>query len=73
MRTFKLDGKNWVAQIHDGTNKEASIGWEVIQFDTEPGGATQKISYRPAGWLGNASIQELIDALKEGESVRTTW
>ena len=71
MRSFKLDGQNWIAQIHDG--KEASLGWEVIQFDTEPGGSTQKISFRPAGWLGNASIQELIDALKEGDSVRASW
>jgi hypothetical protein len=73
MRTFKLDGKSWVAQIHDGTEKPDTIGWEVVQFDTEPGSAVQRISYRPAGWLNNASIQELIDALREGESVRASW
>jgi hypothetical protein len=78
MRSFESeDGKTWVARIHDGMNEQAGVdsrtGWEVIQFDSEAGGSFQKISYRPSGWLNDASIQELIDALKEGEAVRTSW
>jgi hypothetical protein len=76
MRTFKLDGKSWIARIHDSANKEGNggrIGWEVVQFDTNPSGSTQRITYRPAGWLTEASINELIDALREGETVRAAW
>jgi hypothetical protein len=74
MRVFKLEGQNWVAAIHDGAEKEGErVGWEVIQFDTQPAGTIQRISYRPAGWLHNASVQELIEALLEGETVRARW
>ena len=76
MRLFKFDGKHWTAAIHDGSHKDGNggkIGWEVIQFDTQPSGSVQRISYRPAGWLNNASVQELIEALREGESVRARW
>ena len=77
MKIFKLDGKNWVAQLHDLPDEKAAAesraGWEVIQFDTQPPGTVQRISYRPAGWLAQASIAELIDALREGETVRATW
>ena len=78
MRTFvSEDGRNWVARIHDGADKSAGVdhrtGWEVIQFDAEPGGNFQRITYRPSGRLNNASIQDLVAALKEGESVRASW
>lgn len=78
MRTFKSeDGKSWVAKIHDGLDAaeagEARTGWEVIQFDTEPPGSFQRITYRPSGWLNNATMQELIEALKEGDTVRASW
>ena len=77
MRLFKLDGKDWVAQLHDLPDEKAAPeprpGWEVIQFDTRPSGTTQRISYRPVGWLAQATIEELIDALREGESVRATF
>jgi hypothetical protein len=78
MRNFKSeDGKTWVARIHDGLDAKAGVdtrtGWEVIQFDTEPPGSYQRITYRPSGWLHNASLQELIQALKEGETVRASW
>jgi hypothetical protein len=78
MKLFKFDGKNWVAQLHDGLEKKAGLthgraGWEVIQFDTQPPGSVQRISYRPAGWLSKATIAELIDALREGETVRANW
>lgn len=77
MREFKSqDGKTWVARIHDGiaeaTPVEARTGWEVIQFDAETG-TTQRIAYRPSGWLSNASIKDLIEALGEGENVRAKW
>ena len=77
MRKFNADGKEWVAQIHDGLDESATVevrvGWEVVQFDTQPPGNVQRITYRPSGWLNNASIAELIDALREGDSVRAAW
>lgn len=78
MRTFKIDGKEWVAKIHDpATNPtrpaDVQAGWEIVQFDTQPPGNIKKITYRPPGWLNNASIQELIQAMLEGESVRAGW
>ena len=77
MRKFDADGKQWIAQIHDGLDPNAKVevrgGWEVIQFDTQPGGTVQRITYRPSGWLQNASIAELIEALKEGDTVRAAW
>ena len=77
MRKFEADGKAWVAQIHDGLEPDlpvdGRVGWEVVQFDAEPPGSVQRITYRPAGWLTNASIKELIDALREGDTVRAAW
>jgi hypothetical protein len=78
MRIFTSeDGKTWVAKIHDGLDKSADggsrTGWEVIQFDTEPSGSYQRISYRPSGWLHDATVQDLIAALQEAESVRASW
>ena len=77
MREFQADGKQWRAHLHDGrvanSKVEVRVGWEVIQFDTQPPGNVQRISYRPAGWLNNASLNELIDALREGDTVRTVW
>ena len=77
MRIFKLDGKQWVAQLHDLPAEKAAAqsraGWEVIQFDTQPSSSVQRISYRPAGWLAQASIDELIAALREGETVRAVY
>ena len=78
MRKFSSeDGKTWVAKIHDGLEVRRPLdersGWEVVQFDPADSIAVQKITYRPAGWLAGASIKDLIDALHEGEAVRTTW
>lgn len=77
MRIFKLDGKDWIAQLHDLPDEKAAVqsraGWEVIQFDTQPSSTIQRISYRPAGWLAQASIDDLIAALREGETVRASW
>lgn len=78
MRTFTSeDGKTWVATLHDGIEEESGVaartGWEVIQFDAEQPGAFQRITYRPSGWLNDATIQDLIAALREGESVRANW
>jgi hypothetical protein len=77
-RAFKAeDGTSWVARIHDGVEIRRPLderaGWEVVQFDPAPPAAVQRITYRPAGWLANASIQDLIKALQEGETVRTSW
>ena len=77
MRIFKVDGKEWVAQLHDLPQEKAAAqsraGWEVIQFDTQPSGTIQRISYRPAGWLAQATINDLIEALREGETVRANY
>jgi hypothetical protein len=77
MRLFSVDGKDWIAQFHYGRKASNHVvvgaGWEVIQFDTKPSGTVQRIAYRPTGWLQNASIKELIDALREGDTVRAAW
>ena len=78
MRVFSSDdGKTWVAKLHDGmaasASAESRTGWEVIQFDSQPAGTYQRITYRPSGWLNNATVQDLIAALREGESVRAKW
>lgn len=75
MRVFtSVDGKSWVAKIQDGLEDAPAerTGWEVIQFDPEEG-SYQRITYRPSGWLSNATIQDLIAALQEGETVRANW
>lgn len=78
MRTFRSeDGKTWTAKLHEDEQilplSEERVGWEIIQFDTQPPGQIQRITYRPAGWLNNATIQELIAALQEGDTVRANW
>ena len=77
MRTFKTNGKTWIARLHEDEEKkplaEERVGWEIVQFDTEPPGQVQRITYRPAGWLNNATIVDLIAALQEGETVRAKW
>lgn len=77
MRTFTSeDGTVWVARLHDGLAESGNggrAGWEIIEFDSKPPGVIQRISYRPSGWLDNATIQELIAALREGEAVRAKW
>jgi uncharacterized membrane protein len=78
MKIFSFDGKDWVAQLHHGPTKDNGAigrraGWEVVQFDTRPPGTSQRISYRPPGWLSNATIAELIEALREGETIRANW
>ena len=78
MREFIAeDGRVWIATIHDGVEVRRPVdertGWEVVQFSATSPGVVQRITYRPAGWLSVASIQELIAALQEGDTVRTNW
>lgn len=78
MRTFTSeDGLTWTARLHDGIAEAASnqkrVGWEIIEFDPARSGTTQRIAYRPPGWLLNASLRELIDALREADAVRAAW
>jgi hypothetical protein len=78
MRTFTSeDGITWTARLHDGVANAAAdqqrVGWEIIEFDPETPGTTQRIAYRPPGWLLNASLRELIDALREADVVRASW
>jgi hypothetical protein len=78
MRTFTLeDGTTWTVRLHDGIAQvvanRSRIGWEIIEFDPESPTTLQRIAYRPPGWLLNASLRELIDALREADAVRSNW
>lgn len=55
-----------------GSATEQRVGWEAVVFETDPP-EVQRVVYRPAGWLGAASPDELETALHEAEAVRTRW
>jgi hypothetical protein len=44
-----------------------------VVFESTPVGAAARLVYRPAGWLGAATVQELAEALAEGDAVRARW
>jgi hypothetical protein len=79
MRVFKVaDGTSWVAEVHDGVDVDAGAaadraGWEVILFSADPAAVVQRLVYRPAGWLAQATLDELVAALEEGAAVRARW
>jgi hypothetical protein len=76
MRVFKLsDGSSWTARLHDPHDAGTSprVGWEAILFAESPHAAAQRLVYRPAGWLSDASLKDLAEALREGVVVRTRW
>jgi hypothetical protein len=77
MRVFKLaDGTSWVARLNDGPDAAAAYagsGWEAILFEASPHAIAQRLVYRPPGWLGVATPEELAAALEEGLSVRARW
>jgi hypothetical protein len=76
MRIFKVaDGTSWVARLHDRSDSSSAnrIGWEAILFEATPGSVAQRLVYRPAGWLKDASVSELAAALDEGFAVRVRW
>lgn len=75
MRVFKVqDGTSWVARP-DGqppSMEGATAGWEAILFEKGAAGFARLV-YRPAGWLQNATEEELAAALAEAEAVRARW
>lgn len=77
MRYFKTkDGKLWSIRLDDGLVDVSAIGrrvgWEALLCETVPSGS-QKVVYRPAGWLPEATPEDLARALGEAESVRSRW
>ena len=78
MRSFvNGDGRGWKARLDDGlpdaSGSPRRVGWEAVLFETTPPGRTQKIAYRPAGWLSSAPVEDLVQALQEAIAVRARW
>jgi hypothetical protein len=76
MRVFKVaDGTSWVAKLQDPSDApEASHnGWEAVLFELTPAASAQRLVYRPAGWLQEATLSDLVEALEEGVAVRVRW
>jgi hypothetical protein len=71
------DGRSWRARLHDGVAQPEDIlrrvGWEAIVFESAAAHADQRFVYRPAGWLDGATDAELREAVREAESIRTSW
>jgi hypothetical protein len=77
MRSFSaVDGRVWNARLDNALTSNSAqpngVGWEAVLFETAPP-ATQKVVYRPVGWLTQASLGELQRALQEAEAVRARW
>ncbi|HSL70129.1 MAG TPA: hypothetical protein VK864_07785 [Longimicrobiales bacterium] len=79
MRNFTADdGRDWRVQLDTGhvgapANGNGRIGWEAVLFDPISTGVTQRIAFRPAGWLLDASVEDLVQALGEAAAVRARW
>jgi hypothetical protein len=74
MRVFKLsDGSSWTARLHDEGQPGRRIGWEAILLESTPHAASQRLVYRPPGWLDAATAGEVAAALEEGVAVRVRW
>lgn len=74
MREFKEeDGRAWRARLEVEPASNEGGSWEIVLFEPDSDAEVQRIVYRPAGWLQNAAIQELIAALREASAVRTRW
>jgi hypothetical protein len=77
MRYFKAkDGKLWSIRLDDGLIDLSVIGrrvgWEALLCETVPNGS-QKVVYRPSGWLPLATAEDLAHALADAETVRSRW
>ena len=76
MRVFKLDGTSWIARPEEETEKEEAeprSGWEPILFEADLASVAQRLVYRPAGWLAEATLPDLVAALDEAVVVRARW
>jgi hypothetical protein len=75
MRTFTDSGdKLWRVRVDGAAAPRGGngIGWQALIFESATE-KTQRILYRPVGWLDQASDAELRAALTEGETVRAHW
>lgn len=77
MRVFKVsDGTSWTARADEGDDNIVDgrrAGWSAIVFEGGPPAAAQRLVYRPAGWLDEATLGELVAALEESVTVRLRW
>jgi hypothetical protein len=77
MRVFKVaDGTSWIAKLDVAEHASAEpprTGWEAIVFEMDALTGRQRLVYRPSGWLEGASIDDLVEALEEGLTVRARW
>lgn len=75
MRVFKVaDGSSWTARVQEGTESaEPRVGYDSIVFESDPVADTLRLVYRPAGWLNDATVGDLVSALEEGVIVRARW
>ncbi|HEX7117486.1 MAG TPA: hypothetical protein VF212_01780 [Longimicrobiales bacterium] len=77
MRIFtSADGRSWSARVYDGSQDDRigapGVGWEAVLFEAADD-RTQRLAYRPAGWLAGATVEELRAALEQSEAVRARW
>ena len=72
MREFiGSDGRVWRARLDE--QAAGGAAWELVLFEADGSQVTQRIVFRPVGWLRNAQLAELVSALGEAEAVRTRW
>ena len=78
MRYFKSqDDRIWTIRLDDELANTAGfprrVGWEAVLFEAQASGSSQRITFRPCGWLAQAGADELAKALQEAAAVRTHW
>ena len=78
MSYFKAnDGRLWSIRLDDGLADASGfprrIVWEAVLVETVPPSGTQRVVFRPAGWLLIATADDMARALTEAESVRSRW
>lgn len=78
MRYFKSqDERIWTIRLDEELASVSGfprrVGWEAVLFETQSPGNSQRIAFRPMGWLNQATAEELARALNEAEAVRTHW
>ncbi len=76
MRVFTSeDGRSWTAVAVEAQQlpAPAGFGWQTVLFRTVGPDPAERIAYRPVGWLGGASQEELRATLAEADGVRARW
>lgn len=76
MRVFTSDdGRSWTAvpvQLKE-ISEPVGFGWQAVLFRAVAPGSAERITYRPVGWLADATPEALRDALLEADGVRARW